>query len=68
MLNIEYVQDAQRSIMLISIVADPLCAWCLKEQGLLTAENQQEGDSHGICPKHTKEEYDKYKASRLVRQ
>lgn len=29
------------------------CAWCLDEQGLLNAENQQEGDSHGICEDHS---------------
>ena len=29
------------------------CAWCLEEQGLLNAENQNEGDSHGICEPHS---------------
>ena len=38
------------------------CAWCLEEQGLLSA--QQEGDSHGICHDHALAEYEKYLASR----
>lgn len=68
MLHIDYSQNTQQSVMHISLVIDPMCAWCLKEQGLLTAEHQQEGDSHGICKMHSNVEYEKFKASRRVRQ
>lgn len=68
MLNIEYSQTTTQSVMLISLIAKPLCAWCLKEQGLLTVEHQQEGDSHGICERHSDREYEKFRASRLARQ
>ncbi|OLD63794.1 MAG: hypothetical protein AUF65_01420 [Chloroflexi bacterium 13_1_20CM_50_12] len=42
-----------------------LCAWCLRDQGLLST--QQEGDSHDICDDHAQAEYEKYKSSRGVR-
>lgn len=31
----------------------PDCAWCLMEQGLISAEHPpKEGESHGICDPH----------------
>lgn len=68
MLNIDYSQNATQSVMLISLLIDPLCAWCLKERGLLTAEHQRDGESHGICKMHSDVEYEKFRASRLARQ
>ena len=30
-----------------------MCAWCLQEQGLISAEHPpKEGESHGICKGH----------------
>lgn len=68
MLNIEYSQTATQSIMLISLIAATPCAWCEQEKGMLTAEHQAEGDSHGICIRHSDIEYEKFRASRLARQ
>ena len=45
-----------------------LCAWCLKEQGLLTPEHQQPTDSHGICTSHAQAEYERFRASRMESQ
>jgi hypothetical protein len=45
-----------------------LCAWCLKEQGLLTPEHQHPTDSHGICPSHAQAEYERLRASRMKPQ
>ena len=44
---------------------DPTCAWCLEEHGLLTPENQQEGDSHGICDGHKEQEALKFYTRRF---
>ena len=42
---------------------DPQCAWCLSEQG------QDMGNgSHGICIPHAEQQYEKYRASKVVRQ
>jgi hypothetical protein len=45
-----------------------LCAWCLKEQELLTPEHQQPTDSHGICTRHAQAEYERFRASRMESQ
>jgi len=39
------------------------CAWCNEEQG-----KPQGNGSHGICIPHAQQEYEKYRASRVVRQ
>jgi hypothetical protein len=44
-------------------LVDVPCAWCLKEQGITAKE-----ESHTICTRHAKEEYNKYRASRVVSQ
>jgi hypothetical protein len=44
---------------------DPTCAWCLDEQGFLTAERQGDRDSHGVCNLHANLEYAKFKFARV---
>lgn len=46
---------------------DSTCAWCLKNHGLLTKENQKEGDSHGACVFHAEMEYQAYKSKKRER-
>lgn len=47
---------------------DPTCAWCLKNHGLLTKENQKEGDSHGACPIHAEMVYQAYLSKKSERR
>jgi hypothetical protein len=49
----------------VDIHIDVLCAWCLHEQGCFTPEHQKPDDSHGICPEHAEEEYEKFRASKV---
>lgn len=47
---------------------DPTCAWCLENHGLLTKENQKEGDSHGACEMHAEMVYQAFKLKRERKQ
>ena len=52
---------------MVVVPFDPTCAWCLESHGLLTRENQHEGDSHGICTPHAEQEELKYQTNRFNR-
>lgn len=52
---------------IVAVPFDPTCAWCLEAQGLLTPENQEEGDSHGICYGHREQVELKYHVNKFNR-
>jgi len=53
--------DRQDQVLCLSQNGKPQCAWCNEEQGIT-----QGNGSHGICENHAEEQYEQYKASRIV--